>query len=100
MSKAAVDMFTRCLSLELGPEGIRVNSVNTGLIPTTIALRAGLSEEANKQMFEDNAAKNPSGRVGEVEEVANAIAFLACQESSYVNGTLLSIDGGWRNALC
>ena len=99
MSKAAIDMFTRCLSLELAPDGIRVNSVNPGAIPTQIGTRQGIPEETFDQIIEVHATINPLGRVGDVEEVASAIAFLASKESSYVNGTLLSIDGGWRNCL-
>ena len=92
-------MFTKCLSLELGPEGVRVNSVNPGFIPTQIGIRQGLPEDAYSQAQERHSDKNPLRRCGTVEEVGNVIAFLASNQSSYMSGTLLPVDGGFMNAL-
>ena len=99
MSKAAMDMFTRSLSLELASEGIRVNSVNPGPIPTSIGIRQGMSEEEYAKLIEDMRGKVPLGKVGSVEDVGYAVAFLASKEASFINGALLPVDGGWLNHL-
>ena len=100
MSKAAVDMFTRSLSLELAPEGIRVNSVNPGPIPTPLFTRQGMPEEDYVSLLEGIRANSiPLGKVGTVEDVAYTVAFLASKEASFVNGALLPVEGGWLNNL-
>ena len=99
MSKAAVDMFTKCLALELAEDGVRVNAVNPGVVYTNVHKRAGMSEEQYAQFLERTKTTHPLGRHGEVEEVANAIVFLASKEASFMTGNLTPIDGG-RNCVC
>lgn len=94
MIKTALDMYTKCASIELAPKGVRVNSVNPGIIKTPIFDTIGVScAEINIMLA--NALKNyPIGRIGEVSDTSNAILFLADERSSFCNGILLPIEGG------
>ena len=93
-------MFTRSLSLELASEGIRVNSVNPGSIKTPILTRQGMPEKDYEQMLDGvKAGRIPLGKVGSVEDVGYAVAFLVSKEASFINGALLPVDGGWLNHL-
>lgn len=94
MSKAALDQFTKCLSLELGPLGVRVNSVNPGVVITDVHLRSGMSEEDYKAFIDRGKETHPLCRVGQPSEVAEGIYFLASEHSSFITGELLRIDGG------
>jgi NAD(P)-dependent dehydrogenase (short-subunit alcohol dehydrogenase family) len=95
-AKAGVINLTKSMALELGPQGVLVNGIAPGSILT----------EGTKQLFyrddgkfHDRAAQMlahvPLGRPGTVEEIAHAALFLAAPESSYVNGHILTVDGGW-----
>ena len=95
-AKAGVVNLTRSMALELGCQGILVNCVAPGSIMT----------EGTKQLFygpdgkfsdrvQSMLAHIPLGRPGNVEEVAHAVLFLAAPESSYINGAVLTVDGGW-----
>ena len=99
MSKAAVDMFTKCLALELAEDGVRVNAVNPGVTITNLQKRGGLGDEQYAQFLERSKITHALGRPGNVEEVANAIVFLASKEASFMTGNLTPVDGG-RNCLC
>jgi len=99
MSKAAVDQMTRCIALELASKGVRVNSVNPGVIVTEAHKRAGLSDAAYAEFIERAKSMHPLGRVGDVEEVAQAIAFLASNHALFITGEHIHIDGG-RHATC
>ncbi|KAH8326691.1 hypothetical protein KR067_011963 [Drosophila pandora] len=99
VSKAAVDQFTRCVALELAPKGVRVNSVNPGVIITELQRRGGLNDEAYTKFLEHAKVTHALGRPGEVKEVAAAIAFLASEEASFSTGISLPVDGG-RHAMC
>ncbi|CAG2114783.1 unnamed protein product, partial [Medioppia subpectinata] len=94
MSKSAVDMFTRCMALELGPKGIRVNSVNPAAVNTNIAIAMGLSRPLIDQMFADQEKSIPMQRQGTPIDVANAVLFLASDKCSFVNGSNFFVDGG------
>ncbi|EDW25115.1 GL23021 [Drosophila persimilis] len=99
VSKAAVDQFTRCVALELAPKGVRVNSVNPGVIITELQRRGGLDDEAYAKFLEHAKVTHALGRPGDVSEVAAAIAFLASNEASFTTGISLPVDGG-RHAMC
>jgi NAD(P)-dependent dehydrogenase (short-subunit alcohol dehydrogenase family) len=87
-SKGAIDTFTIGLAKELGPEGIRVNAVRPGLINTEI--HAGRPPGQLERL----ASALPLARVGQPEEIANAILWLASAEASYVTAAILDIRGG------
>lgn len=93
-SKAALDQLTRYLSVEWAPtpdaKGIRVNSVQPAYIDTPLAAPVFQNEARYAQI----RAATPMGRVGQPEEVARAIAFLASPASSYITGASLPVDGG------
>ncbi|MFF2777302.1 glucose 1-dehydrogenase [Streptomyces sp. NPDC058052] len=76
--------LTKTAALELGPDGIRVNSVHPGAIATAMTAHLGTARHPGA----------PLGRVGEPEEVARLVAFLASDESSYLSGAELAVDGG------
>lgn len=99
MSKAALDQFTRCVALELAAKGVRVNSVNPGVTITNIHKRGGMDEEAYKKFLEHSKSTHAMGRAGQPEEVAQAIAFLASEQSSFSTGVCFPVDGG-RHAMC
>jgi NAD(P)-dependent dehydrogenase (short-subunit alcohol dehydrogenase family) len=93
-SKAAVDQMTRCLAVELGPRGIRVNAVNPGVVVTNLHRAGGMDEAAYAVFLERGAATHPLGRVGKPEEVASLVLFLASDAASWITGATVSIDGG------
>ena len=99
ISKAAMDQLTRCTALELAPKGIRVNSVNPGVIDTDIFNRSGMTEEETKAYFEKCKTTHPIGRIGTPLEVAKCIAFLASEDASFVCAQTLAVDGG-RSVQC
>lgn len=98
VSKAALNMFTRCASLELAPRGIRVNAVNPAVVRSPMLHTVGLDEEKVRQMAEAFEKEYPAGRLGEIPDVTNAVLFLASDTSSFITGTLLLVDGGRLNA--
>ena len=90
-SKGAVIGFTRSLAREAGPEGIRVNAVAPGAFPTA-ATEIHADQDA---LWETVLASQSIKRRGEVEDVALAIAFFAGDDSRFVTGQTLLVDGGW-----
>ncbi|CAH1781855.1 unnamed protein product [Owenia fusiformis] len=99
VSKSAVDQLTRCTALELAPKKVRVNSVNPGVTITELQKRGGMSEENYEKFLARCKETHALGRPGEAIEVAEAIAFLASDSSSFITGAQLPVDGG-RHALC
>jgi len=88
MSKAAMDQLTRCSALEVASKGIRVNSVNPGVIVTGIFEKAGLTSDQAAEYYETCKALHPLGRPGVAEEVATAIAFLASKVTPFLADSL------------
>lgn len=94
-SKGALRSYARVLTTELAPRGIRVNSVAPGPIGTPIYSKMeGMTEEQVGEMGKAFAANIPLGRFGESKEISAAVAWLASEEASFVNGIELEIDGG------
>ena len=94
VSKAAVDQFTRCAALELAPKGVRVNAVNPGVVRTNLHLNSGMNEDNYAAFVERSKTTHPLGRIGQPEEIADLILFLASSKASWITGTTYSIDGG------
>lgn len=94
-SKGAISQMTRVLAVALAARGIRVNAVAPGTIRTAATERGILSNEAVHRKI---LSRTPAGRLGEPEEVASVICFLASRDASYVTGQVIFIDGG-RTAL-
>lgn len=90
-SKAALHMMTQTLAVDLGADGVRVNAVAPGVIETPMT-EATRSDPARLVGF---LKRTPAGRLGQADEVAAAIAFLASPLASYINGITLPVDGGF-----
>ena len=86
-SKFAVNGMTLSLARELGPKGIRVNAVAPGITETD------MMKAVPKSIIEPMIAQVPLRRLGKPEDIANAFAFLASDEASYITGVVLSVDG-------
>ncbi len=99
VSKAGLDQLTRCLALELAPHGVRVNAVNPGVVRTNLHRAGGMTEERYAAFLEHSRTTHPLGRVGEPEDVAAAIAFLASDAAAWITGETIAVDGG-RNQTC
>lgn len=103
-SKEAAKGLTKNLALEAAPYGIRVNAVCPGVIDTQLSFgQSGEGGEAQKQWLERFRQRIPLRRVGQPEDVAAAVAFLASDEARHITGATLLIDGGqtmqsWSNA--
>jgi len=93
VSKAAVDMLTRCSALDFAPFGVRVNAIAPGVVVTE--LHTVTNAVADYPAFlERGKTTHPIGRVGNAEEVATLILYLASEEAGWVTGANVSIDGG------
>ncbi len=93
-TKAAVRSLARTLAAELSEKGIRINSVAPGPIDTPIFDKLGLPEEAVGETKAGFAQTVPMKRMGSAKEVANSVLFLASDDSSYITGIDLAVDGG------
>jgi len=89
-SKGGITSMTRAMALELAPMGIRVNDINPGAIETP-----GATGGKDKKGDEKLTATVPMKRWGKPEEISNAVLFLASDESSYMTGSVMVVDGGW-----
>jgi 3-oxoacyl-[acyl-carrier protein] reductase len=92
-TKGAVDAITRTLAKELGPQRIRVNSINPGMVVTEGVVTGGYHEVDMRKMFE---SLTPLGRVGETEDISPAAVFFASDDAKWVTGETLVIAGGLR----
>lgn len=87
-SKASMILLTKVLSQELAQLKIRVNAVAPGMINTKLATQMG------EKAIDNTVSKTAVGRIGMPLDVANVVAFLASEESSYINGQVIRVDGG------
>jgi len=94
VSKAALDQLTRCSALELAAKGVRVNAVNPGVVRTDIHKRGGMNDDSYAAFVEHSKTTHPLGRVGEPQEIADLVMFLASDRASWITGATYSIDGG------
>jgi NAD(P)-dependent dehydrogenase (short-subunit alcohol dehydrogenase family) len=102
MSKAAVDQLTRCASVDLAKDGIRVNAVNPGVIETNLQKTGGLSDEQYAAFLQRSIeVTHPLaaalGRVGQPDEVGELIAFLVSDKAKFISGECIAVDGGRQN---
>lgn len=93
-AKAAVRSLARTWTVEFGGRGIRVNAISPGAIDTPIIDSQVASEAEADELRAKYAAATPLGRIGRPEEIASAVLFLASDDSSFVAGTELFVDGG------
>ncbi len=89
-SKGGIDMLMKSMAQELAPQKIRINSIAPGAIETHINMSAWSTPEAKAKLLQ----LIPSGRVGIPEDIGKAVVWLASDDSDYVNGTTLFVDGG------
>ncbi|CAG2174426.1 unnamed protein product [Oppiella nova] len=94
MAKSAIDMFTKCMATELGPKGIRVNSVNDD----PIAPYPWDPNNTPNDPFVELAPKIPVKRVAVSDDLAFAVLLLAAPESTFITGTNMLVDGGYTVA--
>ncbi len=93
-TKGAVDQITGVLANELGPKGIRVNSIVAGATMTEGAATLGITEDS--QMAQGMISQTPLGRLGKPEDIAKLAVFLASDDSSWITGELIRSSGGAR----
>ena len=93
-TKAAVRSFARSWTLDLKESKIRVNAVSPGTVPTPAYYLMGLTNEQVQAFVDSQVTTIPLGRVGTTDEIAKAVVFLASDDSSFVNGIELFVDGG------
>lgn len=95
-SKAAIDMFTKQLAVELAPHGVTVNAVAPGTISTEINIPLYKSTKPEDVALQQATLKRvPAGRIGEPADIGRAVAFLASEATPYVTGAVLYVDGGY-----
>ncbi|WP_436901085.1 SDR family NAD(P)-dependent oxidoreductase [Halovenus halobia] len=98
LSKGAVLNFTRAVASEAGPKGVRANTVCPGFTDTPLLDQFLAAADDPEQAREKLRQDYPLGRLGEPEEIANCILFLASDEASWVTGHGLVVDGGYRTS--
>jgi 3-oxoacyl-[acyl-carrier protein] reductase len=93
-SKAALEALTRVAAVEFGPLGIRCNAVGPGIIPT----EGTLSHYGDETTRQRRGRTLPAGRYGRPEDVADVVAFFCSDDSRYVTGQVVYVDGGYTAA--
>jgi NAD(P)-dependent dehydrogenase (short-subunit alcohol dehydrogenase family) len=97
-SKGAIVSFTKTTAVDYAKDGIRINTVAPAVIDTPMSRASQANAPDPEAMMAWRLARHPMGRIGHVDEVARAIAFLASDESSFTTGTVQFVDGGWTAA--
>jgi 2-keto-3-deoxy-L-fuconate dehydrogenase len=97
-SKGAIVSFTKTTAVDFAKQKVRVNSVAPAVIDTPLSRGSAQSRPDVEAFRQWRVNRHPMGRIGEVDEVARSIAFLASDESSFTTGSILLIDGGWTSA--
>jgi 3-oxoacyl-[acyl-carrier protein] reductase len=87
-AKAALHSLTRSVAVEGGPHGVRCNAVAPGIIRSKFVTKY-------EDQFQAEVARTPARRLGEPDDVANAVAFLVSEQSSFITGEVLNVSGGW-----
>jgi NAD(P)-dependent dehydrogenase (short-subunit alcohol dehydrogenase family) len=90
-SKSAIEGMTRALAVELSPSGIRVNCIAPGFIATNMSSTALNGDPDRKQKV---MSRTPMGKLGQPEDIANIAYFLTTEESAFMTGTVIPVDGG------
>lgn len=93
-SKAALNSYTRTAATELAPRGIRINAVNPGPVNTPIFGKTGMPQEQLEGFAQAMQERVPMKRLGKPEEIARLVTFLASDDSSFITGSEINIDGG------
>lgn len=94
-SKGAIAALTKTMSVDHAKQGIRINALMPGVIDTPMPARTLKRYADPSKMVAYWNERHPMGRIGQPEEVAKAALFLACDDSSFVTGHLMFVDGGW-----
>lgn len=95
MAKAAVEMLTKSMALELAPKGIRVLCVSPATIQTGFHTSAGMSQEVADAYYAASVSTHPIGRIGQAEDVAELVAFLTDPvKAGFMTGSVINLDGG------
>ncbi len=94
ISKAALQMLTQVLALEVGASGVRVNALCPGVVDTPIHRERVDDPQALRTFLDEMATAHPLGRVGKPDDVAEAAVFLASEAASWTTGVILPVDGG------
>ena len=89
-SKAALDMLTKCMAVEWAPHNINVNAVGPGLTRTAFSQPIWSNPEVENRM----ASKIPKGRLAEPKEIVGSVLFLCSEDSAFITGTAIYVDGG------
>ena len=91
-SKGAVAQLTRVIAVEYGDRGIRANAIAPGIVDTDIMDGVVVN---GREMLKSFSVQHPLGRIGQPQEIAEVVAFLASPASSFMTGALVLVDGGW-----
>lgn len=91
-TKAAVDLITRTLSLELGPRKIRINAVNPGMIQTEGTHSSGIDDS---DMAAQTKVETPLGRIGQPDDIATVVSFMVSSDAKWITGEGVYVAGGW-----
>ena len=78
----------------MAPQGVRINAVNPGVVVTNIHRRGGMDDEDYLKFLEHSKTTHPIGRVGQPEEIADLILFLASDKAGWITGATYGVDGG------